>query len=92
MGAVILVVRFTKLALQTCSDLGTNANAISNLDSGHLVTDFDSLADNFVTNTNGKRAVAPASIDGVNIGPTDATALDLDVDITVFELLWFELE
>ncbi len=90
-GAVVLVVRLAKFALQTSSDLSTDANAISNLDSGHLVANLDGLADNLVANANGEGAFAPAPIDGVDIGATDTTALDLDVDVTVFKLLWFEL-
>lgn len=92
MGTVILVVRLAKLALQTCSDLSTDANTISNLDSGHLVADLNSLANDLMTDANGEWAVTPASIDGVDVGATDTTALDLDVDVAVFKLLWFELE
>lgn len=51
MRAVVLVVTLAHLALQTSPDLRTDADTVSNLDGGHLGTDFDGLADNFVTNT-----------------------------------------
>ena len=91
MRTVVLVVRLAKLALQTGTDLSTNTNTVSNLDGCHLVADFDSLADDFVTDTDWERAFAPAASDGMDIGAADSAALNLDVDVTVFELLRFEL-
>ena len=49
MRAVVLIVGFAALALQAGSDLSTNTNAVSNLDSRHLVTNFDSFANDFVS-------------------------------------------
>ena len=91
MRAVVLVVRLAKLALQTGTDLSANTNAVSNLDGCHLVTDLDSLADNFMTNADWERAFAPTASDSMDVGAADSTALNLDVDITVFELFRFEL-
>ena len=92
MRTVVFLVCFAKFALQTRTDLSANANSISNLDSGHLVADFDSLADDFVTDANGEGAIAPAASDGMNIRAADTTALNLDVDVAVLKLLRFELK
>ena len=89
---VVLVVRFAKLALQTGTDLGTNTNTVSNLDGCHLVADFDGLTDDFVTDADWERAIAPTTSDGMDIRAADSAALNFDVDVSIFELLWFELE
>ena len=91
MRTVVLVIRLAKLALQAGANLGTNSNAISNFDGGHLVADFDSLANDFMTNADWEGAITPTAIDCVDIGAADPAAFNLDVDITVFELLRFEL-
>ena len=91
MRTVVLVIRLAKLALQAGADLGTNSNAVSDLDGGHLVADFDGLANDFMTNADWERAITPTACDCVDIGAADPAAFNLDVDITVFELLRFEL-
>ena len=91
MRTVVLVIRLAKPALQTGADLGTNSNAVSNLDGGHLVPDFDGLANDFMTNADWKWAITPAAVDCVDIGAADAAAFNLDVDVAFFELLRFEL-
>lgn len=65
--AVILVVGFAHLALQTCFDLSANADAISDLYGGDLITNFDGLANDLMTNADWERAIAPAASDGVYI-------------------------
>lgn len=45
-----------------------------------------------MTDADGKWAITPASGDGMDIRTADTAALDLDVNVTVFELLWFELK
>ena len=91
MRTIILIVRFAKLALQTGTDLSANTHPVSNLDSRHLVANFDSLADNFVTDADWKRAVTPTASDSMDIRAADTAALNFDVDITVFKFLRFEL-
>lgn len=91
MRAVVLIVSLAELALQAGTDLSTNTNTVSNLDGCHLVADLDSLADDFVANADWKRAFTPTSSDCMDIRTTDSAALNLDVDVTVFELLGFEL-
>ena len=91
MRAVVLVVRLAKLALQTGTDLSANTDTVSNLDGCHLVADFDSLADNFMTDADWEWAVAPTASNSVNIGAADTAALNFDVDITSLKLLRFEL-
>lgn len=90
-GAVILLIRFAEFALQTCLDLSTDANTVSHLDSGHLVSNLDGFANDFMTDTDGQWAFSPASSDGVDIGATDTTAFNLNVDVAVFEWFRFEL-
>jgi len=91
-GAVILLVGLAKLTLQTCLDLSTNANAISHLDGCHLVSDLDSLADDLVADANWQWAIAPATVDSMDIGATNTTTLNFDINVAVFELFWFELK
>ena len=92
MRTVILVIRFAKLALEAGADLSANTNTVSNLNGCYLVANFDSLANDFVTDADWERAVTPAAIDGMDIRAANTAAFNLYVDITVFELLRFELE
>ena len=92
MGTIILIVRFAKLALQTRANLSADTHTISNLDGCDFVANLDGLADDFMTDADGEWAVAPTASDGMNIRAADAAALNLDVDVAVFKLLWFELE
>ena len=92
MRAIILIICFAKFALQTSSNLSADTNAISNLDGGHLVADFNGFTNNLMTDTDWKWAVAPTTSDGMNVGTTNTAAFDLDIDITIFKFLGFELE
>ena len=49
------------------------------------------MTNDFVTDADGKRSFTPASVDRVDVASADAAALDLDINIVVAELLWFEL-
>ena len=91
MRAVILVVRLAELALQACLNLSADTNTVSNLDRRHLGADLDSLANNFVTDADWKRAVSPAASDGMDIRAANPTTFDLDIDVTVLKWLWLEL-
>ena len=91
MRAVVLIVGLAELALQTGTDLGANTNTVSNFDRCHLIADFDRLANDFMTNADRERAVAPSASDGVHIRAAYSAALNFDVDITIFKLLGFEL-
>ena len=44
-----------------------------------------------MTDADWERAIAPTASDGMDIRAADSAALNLDVDVTIFELLWFEL-
>ncbi len=92
MRTVVLVVRLAKLALQTGTNLSANTDTVSNLDRCYLITDFDSFADNFMSNAYWERTIAPAASDGMDIRAADSAAFNFDVDVTIFELLGFELE
>lgn len=59
MGAVILLVGLAELALQTCLNLCTHTNAVSNLDGRHLVADLDGFANDFVADADWKGAFSP---------------------------------
>lgn len=91
MRTVVLVVRLANLALQTGTDLSANTHTVSNLDGCHLITYFDSLADDFVTDANWEGAITPTASNGMDIRAANSAALNFDVDVTVFKLLRFKL-
>lgn len=91
MRAVVLVVRFAKLALQTRTNLSANTDTVSNLDGCHLVADLDGFTDDLMTDADWERAIAPTASDGMDIRAADSAALNFNVDVTIFELLRFEL-
>lgn len=91
MWAIIFLIRLAKFAFQACLDLSTDTHAIPDLDGGHLIADLDGFTDDFMADTDWERAVSPTTIDGMNIGATYATALDLDVDVAIFERFGLEL-
>ena len=71
--------------------MGTDTDTIADLDRLDVFADLYGLADDFVTNADGEWAVAPASIDGVDVRAADSAAVNGDVDIAVFEGLELEL-
>ena len=91
MRAVVLLIRLAKLALQARPDLSADTNAVPDLDGAHSVTDLNGLANDFMANADWKRALSPSASNSVDIGATNAAAFDLDVNVTVLELLRLEL-
>lgn len=91
MRTVVLVIRLAKLAVQAGTDLSANTDTVSNFHGCDLIADFDRLADNFMTDADWERAVAPAAIDSMNIGAADTAALNFDINIAILKLLWFKL-
>ena len=91
MRTVILVIGFTKLALEAGADLSANTNTVTNLNGCHLVANFDSLANDFMTDADWEWAVAPTASDGMDVRAANTAAFNLDVDVTIFELFRFEL-
>ena len=91
MRAVVLVIRFTDLALEACLDLSADADTIADLTGSHFVASFDDFADNFVAHANGQWAVSPTASDSMNIGATNAACFDLDINIAILKWLWLEL-
>jgi hypothetical protein len=89
--AIVFVVVFALLALHAGPNLGPNTDAVANFDRAHFRADFDGLADNLMTYAEGKRDLAPTASDAVDIGAANTAALDLDVDVVVFEGLRLEL-
>jgi len=90
--AVVLIVAFAVLALQAGLDLSTNTNAVANLDSRHLITNFDGLANHLMSDTERQWCFSPATCDGVDVRTAHSTSINLDVDIAVFKWLWLELQ
>ena len=88
---VIFVIGFAKLALQAGADLSANTHTVSNFNGCHLVANFDSFANNFMTDADWEWAVAPTASDGMDVRAANTAAFDLYVDVTIFELLRFEL-
>ena len=91
MRAVILVVALALWTLQARPDLSADTDAVANLHSLDFRSNQDSLTNNFVTDANGKRSIAPAAVDGMNVRSADTAAFNLNVNIVVTELLGFEL-
>lgn len=91
MRTVVLVIRLAKLAVQAGTDLSANTDTVSNFHGCDLVANFDSLADNFMTDADWEWAVAPTTIDSMNIGAADTAALNFDINIAILKLLWFKL-
>lgn len=91
LGAVVLVIAPALFAFEARLDLGTNADAVANFDGADFGPDLDSLANDFVANADRQRDFAPAAVDAVHVGATDATAFDGDVNVMVFEWFGFEL-
>lgn len=79
------------LACQIGADLCTDANTVSNLDVRDFRSYFYGATDNFVTDTNWQRDLAPAAGDGVHITATHSACIDGDINVMVFKGLKFEL-
>lgn len=92
MRAIIFIVRLANLALQTSPNLGSDSNAVSNIDRRNFVADFDCLANDLMSDAQREIGLSPTSSDGVNIGATDTTGLNQDIYIALLERLWFILE
>lgn len=52
---------------------------------------YSDLANDLMPNADWQRALAPAAVDGVDIGAADTAALDGNVNVTVLEGLELEL-
>lgn len=91
MRAVILIIRFAVLALQTGPDLCTNTNAVSDFDGCHLVADFDGVSDDLVADAERKACFPPPTGDSMDVATADTTGFNPDVNITLAEWLGFEL-
>jgi hypothetical protein len=89
--AIVLIFVLAELTRHARRHLGTNPDPVSLLDAGHCLAHVDDLAYDFVAYAEWPFEVAPASGDCVHIGSADAAALDLDIDIVVFERLRLEV-
>ena len=92
MGAVVLVVACALLALQAGPNLGSNADAVANVDARHLVADLHGISNDLVANTKRERHLAPAAGNGMHVRATHSAAFNFDVDIIGTEFLGFELK
>jgi hypothetical protein len=83
MLAVRLVLVLALAALQARPDLSTDTDSLADLGESDFGTDTHDLADDFVSNGQRVRAVAPVTADGVTVTGADAAAFSLDVDVVV---------
>ena len=90
--AVVLIVALTLRTFEAGPDLSSNTNTVADLASRHRIPDFDGFANDLVADTDWQRCLAPTTINCVDIGTANTTALNLDVDIVCAELLRFELQ
>jgi len=86
-GAVVLLVRLAVYALSARPDLSTNTDSVALLELGDLVTDLENSSYNLVAHAKRKGCLAPSTSDGVNIGTTDTTSINSNVDIVLLERL-----
>jgi hypothetical protein len=87
-GTVVLLIRFTYVARQIGTNLGTHTGAVANLYVLDLGTDFDDLANDLVTYAKWKRDIlAPAASNCVDVRGTDTAGIDGDINIVLLELL-----
>ena len=73
--AVVFIVAFANLAIQACPDLGSNAYPVPNLHRRHIVTDFDSFADDFMAHAEREIGFAPATGYRMHITSTYSTSI-----------------
>jgi len=89
--AVVLVLVLAVGALEASPDLGTHADSVALLDGLDVLAHPNGLADNLVAHAEGALEVSPPAGDGVYVGPADAAALDLNVNVTLAKGLGLEL-
>lgn len=85
--AVVLIVRLAGLTLHAGPDLSADTHTVPDLDRRHFLAHLDSSADDFVSNTQWHGSWSPAFVDGVDIRTANAAADDLDIDVSILELL-----
>ena len=91
MWAVVLIVILAVITLQARPNLSSYAHSVADLDCLNFVADCDRMTDDLMTDAYRQGSFAPTSVDQVYIAAADTTAFDLDIDVVVAELLWFEL-
>lgn len=83
--AVVLLARLAVHALSARPDLSTNTDSVALLELGNLVTDLEDSSYDFVANAKRERSLTPSTSDGVNVGTTDTTGINGNVDIVLLE-------
>jgi hypothetical protein len=92
-GAVVFLVVLALVASKIGTNLSTDSGAVSDLDSGDLVTNLDDLANNLVSYAERQRKfLSPSSSDGVDIGSANTASIDGNVNIVLLKLLERKLE
>lgn len=107
MRAIILIIRLAKFAFQTCPDLSANTNTVSDLYGSNFWTNLDCFSYDLMAHTQRYARVTPAlsttehlvfharlltyTSDRMHIASTYSAAFNLNIDVTVFKLLWFKL-
>lgn len=85
LGTVVLIVRPAVHTLHARPDLSTDTNSVAFLEPGDLVTNLEDLSNNLVADTERKRSITPSTSDGVNVGTTDTTGVNGNVNIVLLE-------
>lgn len=83
MLAVRLVLVLALVALQARPDLSTDTDSLADLGESDFGTDAHDLADDFVSDGQRVRAVAPVAADGVAVTGADTAAFCLDIHVVV---------
>lgn len=92
MRTIVLIIGLAHFALQASPNLSANTDTVSDLDGRYLFTNLDGLTNDFVSDTEWERGFSPAAGDGMDVGTAHTAGLNLDINVTIFEGLCFELE
>lgn len=81
-----------KLVTGLAKKVGEMAHtSVANLDGRNILSDFDSTANNFVTNTQRQRNLSPTASDGVQIRSANTACINGDINVSALERLKLEL-
>ena len=88
---IVLIISITLVAGKIGFDLGTDTNAVADLDSRHVLANFDCRSNDFVANAERKWHFAPAASDRVDIATANTARLNGNVNVAILKLLQLEL-
>lgn len=85
---VVLKALFALPAIHAAPNRRADAHPVANLDVLHVASDAHRMAHDLVADNEGKFRVAPALLQGVQVGPTNAAVGDRYLDVVRREVLW----